>query len=233
MNDKYRYWFWVLYPVGLILMMFISARIMFSANANKFVEANIKRKQVETESVKVANLKAKLNYLNSIDQAQYITDIKFLTSVIPASKKPWLTLAEMNLAASRSGISVADFFGTIGDIKEASEAATGAIPELYIESQVKVSDFQMLRKFYDELAKFRPLVKVLSLDWDAQSVEMNIDVSYAPWPKLVADPEGVVSENKEARMALMEKLQGFEDIDPLVEYAASGSGNLGEEVSPF
>ena len=52
MSDKYRYWLWIIYPVGLVIMMFVSAKIIFSAETNKFVEANLKKNQVETESVK-------------------------------------------------------------------------------------------------------------------------------------------------------------------------------------
>jgi len=233
MIDKYRYWLWVLYPVGLVVMMLISVRILFSTDTNKLVEANLKRKQAVSDAIKVANLKTKLSYLNGIDQTQYIDDLKLLLTAVPASKKPWLTLAEMNLAASRSGIAVSDFFGSIGEIKEASQAAEGLPLELYIESEVRVDDFSVLRTFFKELYKLRPLVKVLSLEWKDKAVEMRIDVSFSPWPKLVTDVEGIVAENKDERVKLMEKIKEFEDVDPLVEYSATESGNMGIEVSPF
>ncbi len=233
--DKYKHWFWVLYPVLMIILMFVSAKILFSTDTNKLVEANTKRKQAQTEAEKVANLKSKLDYLNSINQEQYINDLKFLTAAVPASKKPWLTLAEMNLAATRAGMLVSDFYGSIGDIKEASEAATGELPALFIDSKVKVDQIVILREFFNELYKLRPLVKILEFSWSGTSAQMQVDVAYSPWPKIVPEAETAVTENKEARISLTEKLQLFEDIDPLLVYTSTESGALedGVEISPF
>jgi len=233
MNRRINIWLWVLYPLGTVFLIIFSYKLLLSANANKLADANIKRKQSIEENTKVAALKTKLLALNGINRDQYLDDLKNLLTGIPASRKPWLTLGEINIAASRSGMVVSNLYGQVGEIKEASESATGLGSDLYVRTVLKVDNFQVLRKFFDELYKLRPLVKVRSLVWKSQIATIEIDVGYSPWPKLTVDVEKELNNDSQQLRSLIEKLKVFEDVETVNVYSATMSGTSDEVISPF
>lgn len=233
MSKDFKYWLWIFYPVGVFFAMLFSYNLVFSVDANKWAEANIKRKQVTEENIRLAKLKDKLGLLEKIDSDGYLTDLKVLLQAIPSSKKPWLTLAEINLAASRSGVAFSGFNGQAGEIREASESGKGDIKQLYVKTSLETEDFESLRNFLRQLYDFKPLVGVRSLVWEDGEIDIEVEVGYQPWPIIDNNPESELKGNSSLKDKILTEVKEFEDITVYNTYQGLPILEGTENISPF
>lgn len=181
-------WVFLGYPVGTVIFVMYTLWFLFGGEgrAAKFMED---QKKVEDEQIKISALKEKMDILQKVDAKKTEEDLSTMLSAVPATKEIWTLIRQLKQAGTVSGLSVETFTGQAGVIGEASESAQADPNVVKIIVEYRDADFSKLAGLVGTLETYKPLVKIVKVDYEKSGLELEVNSAYANWVKIAVDPD--------------------------------------------
>ena len=221
-------WIWVGFPLGTIAFVLYSLMFLFGGEgrAAKFMED---QKKVKDEQVKIAVLKDKMAVLESIDAKKTEEDLTAMLSAVPASKEIWTLIRQLKQAGAVLGMNVLSFEGMAGVIGEASESAQADPNVVKVTVEYSSGDFSQVAGILGILEKYKPLVKIVKVDYDKSKAELVVNGAYANWVKIAADHDSPLPPISQETETVKGQLADLEELPTeVIESTESGVA-----VNPF
>jgi len=219
---------WVLYPVVVIFLILFSLGELSSGGAGKLEALVKKQDEAAVEEQKLNVLQQKLDILRQTDVKVESENLAWTTKAVPAGKEVWLMMAELNNAASVSGAVLSSYTGTVGDVVEATAAASVNDVPISLEVEFKVTDFAQLQKIISVLEKSLPLVSIAKVNFSNGSVKLSIVGAWSGWGKAASEALTPLPEYKDKLANLKIRLQEYATLPEVM--VSFGSG---QAVNPF
>jgi hypothetical protein len=219
-NVKLSEWLWVLYPLLAAAFMFFSLNFLLGSGPGSMLNIVLKQDQEVQEEKNVAQLKAKLEILKSVDRDGDTQKLQALLTAMPSAKKIWYLVEAIDRSASSSGVEILNYTGVIGDVKEASDSATmsaqandtTAVNDMVLLVNIKPVDFGNIYQFLKELETYAPLVKVVKITYDANTVSMNVSGAWGQFFSPVTDVSASISDNPTLINKALNDIEGLQDL---------------------
>jgi Tfp pilus assembly protein PilO len=190
-TKQFNSWWWVGYPVAVAAFIFFSLNF-FLNNSQMISDLTVKKDEVEAQEKQAEQLKSKLTDLKKIDSTQETEKLKRLLEAMPASRKVWYMIQELNQAASEGGVIIKEYRGVVGDVKEASESASpsaeaDATGKMSLKVTYDYFPFESWKRNLAVLQKILPLMKVLKVAYSDTETELIVEGAWGPWTMLSKD----------------------------------------------
>lgn len=218
---KLKNWTWVLYPIFAALFIYFSVVYYLTSGDLGLSKLISKQEQTDEEKKVVNELKAKVDFLKSVNKDEDTEKLKKLLVAMPASKKVWYLITAVQKSASVSGLLVKKYSGEVGDVKEATESASvsGAVknqpaPEsnLVLKVEYEPTSFESLHTNIANIVKMMPLVKVVKANYGLEKLTVVYEGAWASWPKPVVDPKELIPKYDESINSVLQKITELEDL---------------------
>jgi hypothetical protein len=225
-------WIWVLYPVLIVVLVLISANYILGTGDVSLIRLTARQEETEAQEKIVNELKEKVNSLKVINRTQALAQLKDLLVAMPASKKAWLLVAQLQNAATISATTLSAYKAEVGDVKEASESSSVADPvynsPLSVRVDYEISNFEQLVTILKTLDRYLPLVKVKKVEFGATLATVTLEAAWMPWkPVTVSDTEVVAVDYKPEVKKAMDAISKMEEV------VASGGVIVATESAVF
>jgi Tfp pilus assembly protein PilO len=218
-------WVWVLYPFLAALFMIISLNFLMGSGNDSVLNIIQKQDQTTQEEQTVAQLKAKLEVLKSVDRESETEKLKKLLIAMPQSKKIWYLLQAIDKTASDTGMLVLDFGGTVGDVKEASDSASTSaelsgpvdMNAMSLKINYESNGFDILTNTIGEIESFLPLVKVTHIIYDPSRIVIEVEGAWGQFVKPTKNISAPLPDYKAIGDKAVNDIQGMQDLTAITE----------------
>jgi hypothetical protein len=225
-------WIWTLYPV--LVAIFIVFSLNYGLNdADKWQKFFSQRNLADEQEQKAARLQTRLKTLQGFDLNQGNADLSDLILTFPAARRVWALISEVNSAASDSGVIVEKYSAVVGDVKEASGAATAAKSELPMKLSVDLTLDTMgqLWTVLDRLENSLPLVKIDSVEYLSTKATLVVEGAWGSWSRVASDITNPLPEYASALTDVKKRTNGFKAFTQIVDLNMAGTGS--GVINPF
>jgi hypothetical protein len=195
---KINDWIWVFYPVLVLVLVFFSANYILGSGDVSMVRLTARQEETQAQEKIVNELKEKLNSLKIVNRSQALAQLKEMLVAMPASKKAWLLVAQLQNAATISGTTLSAYKAEVGDVKEASESSNIAADPVYnsplsIRADYDVSNFDQVVTVLKVVDNYLPLVKVKKVEYAAALATVSLEGAWLPWKQVTVSDVGSVA----------------------------------------
>jgi hypothetical protein len=192
-------WVWILYPLVVIIFVVVGLNWMFGNNSARFLELTGAKKQLDLQQADLSRLRQKEAMLKSVDVTAETENLKRLTAVMPATKKVWLLVDELTLAATESGSTLQDFNGQVGSVKEATgEAAPRPVAvasdSLHLEASYNVESFDQVKSIVVQLSKSLPLVQISKISFIGKRLILEVNGAWSNWTRVANEAQNTLPD---------------------------------------
>jgi Tfp pilus assembly protein PilO len=213
---KLSNWWWVGYPLGVIVFIILSLGYLMN-NASAIQNITAKQSDAEEQQKIAEQLRTKLESLKKVDSPVETERLKQFLVAVPASRRVWYLISELNKSASESGIVLKEYRGVVGDVKEASESAempTADDPtvKMSLKVQYDTLEFEPLSKALAILEGVLPLVKVTKVAYSSTGVEVTVEGAWGPWVKVSGDSGSPLPDYQGLSSKVEKELSGLQEI---------------------
>ena len=148
-----------LLPVGVILAsILVIIYIIFPQIQQYFSSQSL----VSVEQQKLNTLKNNYNLLVSLDDTQITSNLKTLSSALPAQKDFAGIIDAISYVSAKTGVSVGNFEFSLGNLSASNFAGT-AYPSTKLEISLK-GDSKNIANFVSEIVKTMPIAEVTAVN---------------------------------------------------------------------
>lgn len=218
---KLNDWIWVFYPILVVILVLISANYILGTGDISLIRFAARQEETEAQEKIVNELQEKVNSLKIINRSQALAQLKELLVAMPASKKAWLLVAQLQNAATISATTLSAYKAEVGDVKEASESSGISDPvynsPLSIRADYELANFGQLVTILGVLDKYLPLVKVKKVEFGATLATVTLEGAWTPWKPVVVSDVGAAAVDYKPEVK-----KAMDAISKMEEVAASG-----------
>lgn len=215
-NIKINDWLWVMYPVLVVFLMIFGLSYFLGSGEVNLARFAAKQEETEAQEKIVNELKAKVASLKQVDNEVGLMEMQKMLVAMPASKKAWLLVAQLQNAATISSAVVAAYKADVGDVKEASESAASDLAynsPLVIKVDYELANFESLITILQTLERYMPLAKVRKIEYALPLSTLTIEGAWLPWkPVTVTDMGNIVPDYKPGVNKALEIMTAMEEI---------------------
>lgn len=208
---------------GVILVCIILFIVVIIPQIKNLVQA-IQNAEKNQKGIEI--LKNNVNFFSNLNDEKLDSEVKIVTSSLPAEKDFILILRSLSNVSSKARVSLGDFNFKIGELSTKS-AQTTQKPSLSL-SIILNGDARDTSRFLNELAKTLPLSEVTDIQVGSNQSTLNVHFYYKPFSKVVFDNEMPVSQRSKKNQEVMGLLSSWYNkvnFTPIVEESSS-SGEL-------
>ncbi len=207
-----RQWLWLAYPLGVILVLFLSTKVLFGATG---VLALLDQNQthLQQQQITSSQLKAKLAVLQATNLDSQQHSLNYLLTILPANKNLPSLLAQIQQAASNSGAIVLGFKGQVGQVS-ATDSASEVDNKLALAVDLSITDMAQLQTLLNYLETSLPLIQVNKINLNNGKANMVIEGLWSPLTKLPAGAEHAVTDVQPEVAELSDRFKNYWQISP-------------------
>lgn len=234
-NFSFKDWLWVAYPILVIVGIFIGVSLLFGDGGKRIANITGAGKELEVQKAELLRLQLKEQVLQAVDTERETATLVRLTEAMPATKKIWLLVSELNLAGNEALVAMTDLEGNADEVKDATIAATpkplvpGITDTLELTAKYDIAEFEQVKKIVDKLDRMLPLVKINKLSYDAGALDLTVEGAWSNWNKVASESLNTLPEISNSVTETEAKLAGFESL-PAID---PNAGDFVFTVNPF
>jgi Tfp pilus assembly protein PilO len=173
----YKHYKGFLLPIGVILAsILVIIYIIFPQIQQYFSSQGL----VSVEQQKLSTLKNNYNLLVSLDDAQIASNLKTLSSALPAQKDFAGIIDAISYVSAKTGVSVGNFEFSLGNLSASNFAGT-AYPSTKIDISLK-GDAKNIANFVSEIVKTMPIAEVTAVNMSGSTGTITVLFYYKPFP---------------------------------------------------
>lgn len=190
---------WLGYPIFAILFIVTSVNILM-ASQDQFRDLFAKQNQVKTVEEQVANLREKVNVLESLDLSSSGTDLELLASAVPPTRQVWSMILGIRQAAVDANVVLGSYRVSVGDVRLATSSATPSVNDvaLRITAAFEATELTQITSLSRQLYGMRPLLRVTSIRFTPGKADLVIEGAWSPWGALATDVNAPIPDYKTA-----------------------------------
>ena len=205
-------WMWLVYPLAVILVVAVSANILFG-KLGLWSTLSARQDKVNQAADTATQLRTKLAKLQAVDLAAQHQNLDYLLQVLPSNKNLPVLLAQIQQAASASGAVFEGFRGKVGEVA-ASESATPTSDKLELEVTLQVGDINQLQQTLSTLETGLPLVKVTQIKLASGRAILLVQGLWAGLAGLPAGAQYAVADTTVDISNLRDQLKAYTSLPP-------------------
>jgi hypothetical protein len=229
-------WVWVFYPILVVAILLFGTDFLLSTGQLSLVKLASRQEEVEAKEKIVQELRVKLDRLKQVDREKGLADIQTMLSAMPANKRVWLVINQLQQAATDSGAVLSSYKGTVGDVSEASEGAKltdeSYNTPLIVKANYESASFTGLITILQALEKSLPLVKIEKIDFGTNVTAIEVRAGWLAWKNITAgDVTNAMPEYKTTVEKALQQIDGLNKVEVTVPEAAAASAS-GSATTP-
>ncbi len=177
-------WIWVLYPLIVVMLVFYSANYFLGSGELNILKLVAKSEETAAAEKIVTELETKVAVLKQINKDEAVAQMQQLLVAMPASKKAWLLVAQLQQSATFSASALSGYRAIVGDVKEASQSSdsdTTYNSPLSVKADFELDSFDQLVTILRELNSYTPLVKVNKIEYNGGQTTISIESAWLAW----------------------------------------------------
>lgn len=155
-------WEWVIYPIGVVIIMFLS--LQYLAGNQMLMQMSDRQKKVDEQMQLVTVLQNKLARLQQSDEDTIKRNIIYLEMVVPIRADLSLILKEVRTAANEGGMNVISY-RSLGE-------------ENKISVTLKSDNIKNLQSVLTVLENMVPVVSISRVDYKLGTVDVTVEGAY-------------------------------------------------------
>lgn len=223
---------WILYPIAVFFLIVYSFNEIQGGGASKINKLLEKKDEAATEEQKLRGLQEKLAVLKKVDMGVERDNLTWTVKALPAAKEVWLMMAEINNAASSSGAVVMTYSGSVGNVVEATAAASASDTPVSLIVEFSISDYSQLQQIISVLEKSLPLVSIAKVNYTNNVAKVTFVGGWAGWGKSASEALSPLPEYQASLTSLKSRLQDF-IVLPEDTAGISSPSSASGVVNPF
>ncbi len=207
-----KQWLWLAYPVGVILVLFLSTKVLFGPTG---VLAHLAQNQTQLQQQQVTSsqLKAKLAVLQATNLDSQQHNLNYLLTILPANKNLPLLLAQIQQAASNSGAIVLGFNGQVGQVS-ATDSASQSDNKFALAVDLAITNMAQLQTLLNHLETSLPLLQVNKVNLTDGKANIVIEGLWSPLTKLPAGAEHPVTDVQPQVAEISDRFKNYWQVSP-------------------
>lgn len=208
-------WIWVLYPLIVVMLVFYSANYFLGSGELNILKLVAKSEETAAAEKIVTELETKVAVLKQINKDEALTQMQQLLVAMPASKKAWLLVAQLQQSATFSASVLSGYRALVGDVKEASQSSesdTTYNSPLSVKADFELDNFDQVVSILQELNSYTPLVKVNKIEYNGGQTTISIESAWLAWRSVGAlDIGAPVANYKPAVESALNAVSGLKE----------------------
>lgn len=219
-------WIWMLYPLIVVALVFYSANYFLGSGELNLLKLVAKSEETAAAEKVVAELETKVQLLKQINKDEALAQMQQLLVAMPASKKAWLLVAQLQQSATFSASALSGYKAIVGDVKEASESSESDVTynsPLSVKADFELDNFDQMVSILRELNSYTPLVKVSRVEYDGGQTTISIESAWLAWRTLGALDIGAPVANYKPAVDM-----AINSISSLKEISASETSTVSQ-----